>query len=144
MNSPWNKQVHNQYINMAAIPSAGDPVIITPPTNVRSTLRFVRLRIQTDANAANRILHVRLKAATREIQIGTSLSVITASKDYYHTFGVGLSAYLMTAGTDLIAPLVPDVFAVDGDTWEIDMDSIQATDQLGPIVYVLDTWPFND
>jgi len=141
MLNPFDLNTPNQLHDMPAIPLAGNPIIIAAPANRRSELIYIEFQLQTDATVASRNARLVLHSGARTIDLAVPTIAIAANLTVTYRFGIHLEAYATTLSNFLTAPLVPTVFAFEGDTWQIDVDNIQAGDQLGPTTYVANTWP---
>lgn len=127
----------------APIPVAGNPLIITPPTNTQAMLISFEILVQTSAVVATRQFRVEITGGAYEYTIGVSHTTLPASSTFYINAGIGLNNFAMTAGNWISMALTNGPRAISGETFNLLMDNIDAGDQLGNCFYTLFVWPFD-
>jgi len=122
-------------------PAAGSPAGLGIPGQTRILIVAATFRLVTDANGANRTVHMRFTDGTNTILEIGSPAVQTASitRDYNFAIGIG-SPYVGATDDERVVPLPSELYLVTGWDTVINVENIQAGDQLSEIFFTYQRW----
>jgi len=125
-----------------ANPAAGAQYSATMTDLGRDQLVAVAFTLQTDATGANRFPTIRIISTARIVTRCVYVNPVIASQFAYIHFAIGLLPQEALSGTDRIinSGLPHDLILVGPTTYTIQIENIQATDQIANITIWYRHW----
>lgn len=125
-------------------PAAGAGLAMSPVSRARSELIVLSFKLTTDANAADRQVVLKASTGVFKVYMGASFVLQPASQVYQYIFGVGLTASTAAVNDYVLVPIVPKMLVVHTFSWELIVENIQATDQMGDVFIHEKYWVFEE
>lgn len=122
-------------------PGAGNDFTVQPLSRCTSELLHLHVRIQADANAANRFVHLYYNMLGDNQSMGMTTTAITANAVWHINFIQGIIPYVNGTLKYAFVPLPPFISLDDGDFIHLQNINKQAGDTLTDIHTVWKIWP---
>lgn len=140
--NPFESTLYSNSSLLTANPAAGANLSIPTKSNALAELLNLSFQLATDANAANRMVYLELHRATHEHRIGSACYNHVASKTYHYIAGQHGSRTTTAGIIDVYIPIASLPLCYPGDTIEIIVANIQATDAITDILSLWKIWPY--
>lgn len=140
--NPFESTLYRNSSVLTANPAAGANLSIPTHLNALSELLNLSFQLATDGSAANRSVYIELHRATHEHRIGSATYFQVASKTFHYICAQAGSHFPTGSFIDLYIPIASLPVCYPGDTIEIIVDNIQATDAITTILSLWKIWPY--
>lgn len=142
IHNPFNLAIFNFHWSQVNAPGAGSNQTIGAVANCRSELVSASFTYTADANPANRLIRVVATHGLYPITIGGMDIAITANDVREVIISQGITNSV-TFGADVVMIAIPSFpFLLEGDTININVSNIQATDTIGITRFCMKTWAY--
>jgi len=122
------------YIDDYADPAAGADKVIATPNNARARLLVLSFTLTTDANAANRHVHIQHYDGAKTIELGAAGAFVTASSVCNFTAAPALSNNVTYVGTFQSFGIADIANFYEGHELHIHVINIQVGDQISACI----------
>lgn len=117
-----------------AQPAAAADLVITPTGGQSMEICAFDFNFDTDANAADRIITLQLTTDSVDAIVGRAPAILAANEVAEFTVIAGASNFLDSGGTQGIIAIPARLIIQTGDTLTVNIQNIQAGDQISGTV----------
>lgn len=140
--NPFEEPLFKTSLEAVSNPAAGANLTIPVRANARSELLNLSFQLETDANVANRVAYLELRRSTHHSRIGSAITSQTASETIHYIVAQQVGIWSASAANMQYITIASLPVLFPGDTIEVIIDGIQATDAITTIFAIWKAWPY--